>query len=614
MAVTYTLVPIPRWYIANIAGLPLGAGSMQTFRSVDKNTSKAIYTDATGATAWPNPVNFNANGTAPGMFFWANDEPYFIAIYDGPNATGSVIFTADNYGPAVAGGGGGGTINVSNSLKNFVVNNVFYRNINSNASYVTITSGTVVAPSCHEGFRYQDIQYLTSGGSGSTDQVKFPTTNGDFNLGAILLTGDVTPETYIDWTCMVAGTETLKTFQFPIDLHIKNLEQQTMTAMIWAKGISGTQNLTMNFVQDLGTPNAISTQILTTIPIAASPLMNSWQPYTATFQVPSVLAKVVGSGGDDASYIQVSLPTGNVSNILFTKPKLYLGTVGQVFPELQTYDEVDSIICTPRTGDIRTSLNSFAPFGWVAANDGSIGSALSAATNRKNMDTWQLYNLIWNTILDNWAPVSSGRGASAYADFTANKTLTMTRMLGRVLAGQNPLTITSQTFTTAYAGNKFNLIVTSSSLFTKGTPVLLTNTGGSLPASLAVNTVYFVININATTIQLATTIENSYAGIPIDMGGDQTGTSTVQQALGAYVGESLHSLTVAELAAHTHNARDASPIGTFGIRNVSPNGTFSYQTSAGNDSKDVISTGTTGSGTGHNTIQPTTYMNVFIKL
>ncbi len=68
-------------------------------------------------------------------------------------------------------------------------------------------------------------------------------------------------------------------------------------------------------------------------------------------------------------------------------------------------------------------------------NDGSIGNVGSGATTRANQDTFQLYKTIWDGVIDAWAPVSTGRGASAIADFIANKKLTLPLSLGRALAG-----------------------------------------------------------------------------------------------------------------------------------------------------------------------------------
>lgn len=86
------------------------------------------------------------------------------------------------------------------------------------------------------------------------------------------------------------------------------------------------------------------------------------------------------------------------------------------------------------TGDIKLTLKTTADTGWVMMDDKSIGSAASAATGRANSDTSDLYALIWTNVSDTYAPVSSGRGASAAADFAANKTLTLPKTLGRALA------------------------------------------------------------------------------------------------------------------------------------------------------------------------------------
>src|SRR5258708_1610023 len=47
--------------------------------------------------------------------------------------------------------------------------------------------------------------------------------------------------------------------------------------------------------------------------------------------------------------------------------------------------------------------------------------------------------LLWNSWADAQAPVSSGRGASAAADFAAHKTITLPDLRGRVVAGLDNL-------------------------------------------------------------------------------------------------------------------------------------------------------------------------------
>lgn len=85
------------------------------------------------------------------------------------------------------------------------------------------------------------------------------------------------------------------------------------------------------------------------------------------------------------------------------------------------------------TGDVKLTMKVAADSGWVLCDDGTIGNAASGATTRANADTATLYALLWNNVSNTYAPVSTGRGGSAAADFAANKTIGLTKMLGRVL-------------------------------------------------------------------------------------------------------------------------------------------------------------------------------------
>lgn len=73
--------------------------------------------------------------------------------------------------------------------------------------------------------------------------------------------------------------------------------------------------------------------------------------------------------------------------------------------------------------------------GFVRANGRTIGSGASGATERANADTQDLFEFCWNTYSNTICAVSGGRGASAAADFSANKTLTLYSMRGRAAFG-----------------------------------------------------------------------------------------------------------------------------------------------------------------------------------
>jgi len=87
------------------------------------------------------------------------------------------------------------------------------------------------------------------------------------------------------------------------------------------------------------------------------------------------------------------------------------------------------------TGAVFDFVGTTAPTGYVLLDGKTIGSGASAATERANDDTVDLFTLIWNSMSNTVAPVSGGRGVSATADFLANKTITLPDARGRVIVG-----------------------------------------------------------------------------------------------------------------------------------------------------------------------------------
>lgn len=85
------------------------------------------------------------------------------------------------------------------------------------------------------------------------------------------------------------------------------------------------------------------------------------------------------------------------------------------------------------TGDMKSRYGTGPLSGFVRANGLTIGSAVSGATERANADCQNLFTYLWTT--DPTLAVSGGRGASAATDWTANKTITLPDMRGRVIAG-----------------------------------------------------------------------------------------------------------------------------------------------------------------------------------
>jgi len=120
------------------------------------------------------------------------------------------------------------------------------------------------------------------------------------------------------------------------------------------------------------------------------------------------------------------------------------------------------------TGDMKTAYGTSVLSGWVRANGRTIGSATSGATERANADCQSLFVYLWGA--DANLSVSGGRGASAAADWAANKTIALPDLRGRVLAGLGDMGNTD-------AGRLTNSFFAS--------PTTLGGTGGAQSQTLA---------------------------------------------------------------------------------------------------------------------------------
>lgn len=88
------------------------------------------------------------------------------------------------------------------------------------------------------------------------------------------------------------------------------------------------------------------------------------------------------------------------------------------------------------TGSIQDYIGASAPAGYVLASGRTMGNGASAGAERANDDTQALFTLLWNSI-SSLTVAPGGRGLSASADFSANKTIALPDMRGRVLAGKD---------------------------------------------------------------------------------------------------------------------------------------------------------------------------------
>lgn len=457
--INYRLGSNPIWYIANNLGLPAAGAFLEAVDNLNLQVLKPVYRDAggpDGAGPWPvvpvpNKTNtygiqFNANGQQGPFYFQfdtANsDSLYSLFVYD---SSGNLIWTALDYDPS--GGGGGSVITEVQNAQNFIVNPLFWRNIGS----ITPIASTAfrIAPGAHSALAQTssnanpDIWFI-KGNTSATDSLTFP--NFTFGLQEFY-PPDQTPPFYLRYTCTAAGTsEGSKSIQIPIMQNVTNFANTVVTTKFWANNFGDAdRTITLYWWQFFGDGATATAPIQTPINTFTIPSGSGWNSYTVSATVPSVVLSptpaVIGACGNDGIFLRVGLPLNATCDLGITKPSMYLNAV-TVQTDYVTYDQIDSVINAPRTGHLVYGLDSSMP-GYALMNDTTIGSTGSNAAT-KGTFTFPLYNLIWNatntnTTTKTWAPVATSlgvittRGASATADFEANKQLLLFYSLGAVI-------------------------------------------------------------------------------------------------------------------------------------------------------------------------------------
>lgn len=454
MTQVFTIEPNPRWVIIdNFSKLPNGA-AIYTYRTLNPTEFKPAFQDAGGTIPYGQPITGFGNGTMPPIFWEFDDtaptETYYIQVWSAPQDAGGV-FLWDFDGLSGGGGSGGGTITTNNDVENLVVNGQFFRNVGDQVGAPSIATEITLAPSNNAGFVgvannvndgpvAPDIIFAKNNQTDS-DNINFVTVSP---IGSANIAPNPTPQIYVKYNCTVGGTgQTYKYIQFPIVKGLQNLSGSTVSVQMYARLVSGsTTDVSLSLRQFFGNGGSPSSDVVTAI--GGGPInlvLGSWTKIVINSQtIPSITGKTLGTCGNDALFMQINFPLSNAINVDFILPAMYLGAVTSNF-DFHTLDEVDAIVNSPRTGDIRFSLNNFSPYGWVPMNDGTIGNASSGST-RSNQDTFPLFDLIWNAFQANQtlapmftnvgAPVAYG--ASSVADFTANRRLSLTKTAGRLLA------------------------------------------------------------------------------------------------------------------------------------------------------------------------------------
>ena len=270
------------------------------------------------------------------------------------------------------------------------------------------------------------------------------------------------------------------------------------------------------------------------------------------------------------------------------------------------------------TGDVMWIPASGTKTAWVRLNGRTIGNAASGATERANADTSALFTFLWNNNSNTICPVSGGRGATAAADYAANKTIGLVDMRGRTAAGLDDMGNSaadvlqvSTTVTTVNASTSAT-VASATGLFV-GQYIVSTNipTGTTVTAISGTT----VTMSNAATAGASGTAARfsvvADAQVPGSAGGSQRDTLTTQS-----IPSHTHTGTTSTNGAHTHdyNFPTTSPSFTAGAGNglIGP-GAATATTSNGSHNHTFTTDGT-GSGLPHNNVQPTVVGTFYQKL
>lgn len=154
--------------------------------------------------------------------------------------------------------------------------------------------------------------------------------------------------------------------------------------------------------------------------------------------------------------------------------------------------------------------------GWVRCNGRTIGSATSGANERANADAQALFQYLWGA--DANLAVSGGRGASAAADWAANKQLTLPDCRGRVVASLDDMGNSASGRLTA------GFFASPTTLGASGGSQSQTLTTANLPPYTPSGTVSTVSNQNNNAVLQYPAVGSGTVGV----GGSYTGGSFQQ--------------------------------------------------------------------------------------
>lgn len=288
--------------------------------------------------------------------------------------------------------------------------------------------------------------------------------------------------------------------------------------------------------------------------------------------------EVLGDGNFPAIYVQGSTA---YKIRLEDGAGVLLIEYDQLQGEVSTSDSGGGGGTTIPTGAEMPMYATGAVSGWVRENGRTIGSASSGATERANADCEALFLHLWG--VDANLAVSGGRGASAAADWAANKTIALPDARGRALVGLDDMGSTDQG---RLVGGTFGF----------GDGTTLGSYGGS--ASHTLTEAQLAAHTHANTATASTNGLHSHAGATGASGSTVEYVSGVNTNLGVAAGAAGNAITsLADVVRNTYANHDHT---------IGADGSHTHTITVSNVS--------VGSGTAHNNLQPFAVRSIYIKL
>lgn len=348
MATSFVSAPVPLWAFNNSFGLPNVDGTLECFQDNNRSIVKQVFQDQAGTQPYSQPIPFGASAQR-GPFYWIVNDPasaddvYFLKIKD---RTGAIIKTIPGFQPA--GEGGSAPVTLQQDFSNIIPNGQF--------RFVHKTSLTPLLVS-------QEIAYggwfFEKGNTTAIDEIKFNT------LGLSDTLPTLTPTREFEYNCTTAGAaESFKHIECRLQ-DVRTLQQEEIHVRLEAKFTLLDDALVVSLVQNFGTGGTPSATVVT--PITTFTLLTAYSVFEINFTVPSLVAKVLGTNGDDFLALRLDLPLDAVETRSFDNIQITVGPNANVaYQYRSTNESVGELLpkITPNLTNRSLTINGAGTLEW----------------------------------------------------------------------------------------------------------------------------------------------------------------------------------------------------------------------------------------------------------